>query len=324
MVNHQYKWLLDSDEPWTRYRLMIDILEMSPDHPQVQTARSKMIAHPQVQKLIADAASWPGYAIKRHNDAKHPIYKFSTLADFGIQYNDPGMSEGIDSLMERQSPESAFQILINLPKAFGGTGEDQWTWVLCDTPTILYILLTMGKGADPRVKKAVDYLSSLVDDNGYNCRAAPDLGKFKGPGKCGDPCPIANVYMLKALSMIPDLRNSPCVVNAVNSLLSHWELRGQQKFFLFGIGTDFKKIKYPFVWYDILHVVEVLSRFPAVYKDKRFLEMLSFLLDQGDEQERFTASSMYRAWGGWSFANKKEPSPWLSFLVHRIQKRVHG
>ena len=27
---------------------------------------------------------------------------------------------------------------------------------------------------------------------------------------------------------------------------------------------------------------------------------------------------MYRAWKGWSFADKKHPSPWLTFLVLRV------
>jgi hypothetical protein len=31
---------------------------------------------------------------------------------------------------------------------------------------------------------------------------------------------------------------------------------------------------------------------------------------------------MYRAWKGWSFADKKNPSPWLTFLVLRMIKRM--
>jgi hypothetical protein len=88
------------------------------------------------------------------------------------------------------------------------------------------------------------------------------------------------------------------------------------------MGTDFKKLKYPFVWYDILHVVEVLSHFPYVYADPRFREMIKTITSQAGPQGRYTASSMYRAWKGWSFADKKNPSPWLTFLVLRIQKRV--
>jgi len=31
---------------------------------------------------------------------------------------------------------------------------------------------------------------------------------------------------------------------------------------------------------------------------------------------------MYTSWKGWSFADKKHPSAWLTFLVLRILKRV--
>jgi len=31
---------------------------------------------------------------------------------------------------------------------------------------------------------------------------------------------------------------------------------------------------------------------------------------------------VYRAWKGWSFANKKDPSPWLTFLVLRVLRRM--
>jgi hypothetical protein len=43
---------------------------------------------------------------------------------------------------------------------------------------------------------------------------------------------------------------------------------------------------------------------------------------QADYEGRYTATSMYRAWQGWSFADKKNPSPWLTFLVLRVQERV--
>ena len=68
-------------------------------------------------------------------------------------------------------------------------------------------------------------------------------------------------------------------------------------------------------------MTEVLSRFPEIHNDSRFQEMVSTLTDQADPEGRYTASSMYMAWKGWSFANKKEPSPWLTFLVLRILQR---
>ena len=79
-------------------------------------------------------------------------------------------------------------------------------------------------------------------------------------------------------------------------LLWHWQYQTERKIYMFGIGTDFRKLKYPFVWYDILHVVDVLSRFPFVHDDPRFRQMVKTVTDQADEQGRYTAKSMFMAW----------------------------
>jgi hypothetical protein len=321
MTTDSIQWLLDSGEPWTRYRTLVDLLERPEDDPEVQSARAEMLAHPQVLGLIAEAAIWPGYALKRHNDASHPIYKFSTLADFGLRADDPGVSVGIEAVMAHQSPEGAFQSLMNIHKRYGGTGEDTWVWMLCDAPTLLYALLSFGLGDNERVQRAVEHLVSLADENGWRCVVAPELG-FRGPGRKADPCPIVNVYALKALSEVPELLDSPATRTGAEMLLWHWEHQTERKIYLFGIGTDFRKLKYPFVWYDILHVVDVLSRFPFVHADPRFHEMVETIITQADENGRYTANSMYRAWKGWSFADKKNPSPWLTFLVLRMQRRL--
>jgi len=322
MPTDPIQWLLESGEPWTRYRTLVDLLDRPEGAPNVQTARAEMVAHLQVQKLIAEAATWPGYALKRHNDAKHPLYKWSTLADFGVRASDPGLDAAIRAVMAHQSPEGAFQSLENIPKTFGGTGEDAWTWVLCDAPTLLYALLALGLGDDERVRRAVTHLTGLVDENGWRCVGAPELGRFRGPGRKADPCPIANVYALKALSQIPGLLDSHATRIGADMLLWHWEHQTERKVYMFGIGTDFRKLKYPFVWYDILHVVDVLSRFPFVRADPRFREMVKTITDQVDREGRYTAGSMYGVWKGWSFADKKNPSPWLTFLVLRVQRRM--
>ena len=331
MTTEVTNWLLESDEPWTRYRTLVDLLDRPEDDPEVQAARAEMLAHPQVREMIAETATWPGYPLKRHNDAAHPLYKFSTLADFGMRADDPEMTAGIEAVMAHQSPEGAFQILVNIPKVFGGTGEDAWTWMLCDAPTLLYALLGFGLGDDERVQRAVEHLVGLVDENGYRCVAAPELGKFRGQGRKADPCPIVNVYVLKALSQasargsargVPELLDSPATRTGAEMLLWHWEHQTERKIYMFGIGTDFRKLKYPFAWYDVLNVADVLSRFPFVHTDPRFQEMVGTITAQADEEGRYTAGSMYRAWKGWSFADKKHPSPWLTFLVLRVQRPV--
>jgi len=315
------QWLLESDEPWTRYRTLIDLLERPDDDPDVQAARSEMVNHPLVRGLIDDAASWPGYALKRHNDAKHPIHTLAVLAEFGLRADDPGMPAVVDTVMKHQSIEGPFQTLVRLYKRFGGMDGEYWTWIACDAPVIAHALSAYGLGENANVRRALEHLARLADENGWRCRCAPELGAFRGPGKENDPCPIANVYALRALSTVPGLVDSPAARAGADMLLWHWGPECDRKVYLFGAGTFFRRLKYPFVWYDILHVADVLSRFPFVHGDPRFQSMVETIVEQADENGRYTAASMYRAWKGWSFADKKNPSPWLTYLVLRILRR---
>ncbi len=316
------QWLLDSPEPWTRYRTLVDLMSLTENNPEVVRCRSEMVNHPQVKSLIDNAREWGGRALKRHNDASHPLYALSTLADFGIKGDDPGMTEVISKVLAHQSPEGAFLTPLFIPKAFGGPDTDIWTWVACDAPTLLYALLAMGLEAEPAVQKAGEHLVQLANDIGYRCSAAAELGRFRGPGKREDPCPIANVYALKALAHLPQYLDSSASRAGAEMLLRHWENQRKKKYYLFGIGTDFRKLKYPFVWYDILHVCDVLSRFAFVHADPRFTDLLDVVVSQADAEGRYTAGSMYQAWKGWSFSDKRSPSPWLTYLVLRVQKRV--
>ena len=323
MTTELIQWLLESDEPWTRYRTLVDLLDRPEEDADVRVTRKAMLAHPQVKTLMAEAAAWGEHPVTRHNDAGHALYKLSTLADFGVKASDRGIKSVLKGVMAHQSPEGAFQSVVNVSTSFGGTGKDTWAWMSCDAPTLLYSLIAMGLGSDPHVKRAVNHLVGLVDENGWRCVVAPELGKFRGPGRKADPCPVANVYALKALAQVPQLLDCPATRTGIEMLLEHWQNQKTTKFYLFGIGTDFRRLKCPFVWYDILHVADVLSRFPSVHADRRFQQMLKAITAQADPQGRYTATSMYQAWRGWSFADKKIPSPWLTFLVLWILKRAN-
>jgi len=315
-------WLLQSDEPWTRYRALRDLFDLPETDEAVQAARAGLMAHPRVQALLAEAAGWPGYAFARHNDAAYPIYKLSTLADFGLNAADPGLAPAIAAVLAHRSPEGALQSLVNVPRAFGGSGEDGWTWMVCDSPTLLYSLLAFGLGADERLRRALEHLAGLGGERGWGCVVAPELGRFRGPGRKGDPCPIANVFALKALALAPEWRDSAAVHAAAEMLLQHWAAAPGEKYYLFGVGSDYRKLKYPFVWYNVLHVADVLVRFPFVHGDPRLRQMLDWLAAQAGPDGRYTAGSMYQSWKGWSFSDKKTPSPWLTFLVLRILRRA--
>ena len=71
---------------------------------------------------------------------------------------------------------------------------------------------------------------------------------------------------------------------------------------------DFSKIKAPLIWYDILHVLDILSYFKWARKDKRFKDMLSVVESKADDDGRYVSESVWTAWKDWDFSQKKVPS----------------
>lgn len=314
-------WLI-TGPPWVEYRARLDLLTQAEGDPQVRAARQTMLEHPQVQALLAELQGWPGSALTSHKQAGHPLHKLVFLADLGLRAGDPGMDAIIDCILGHRSEAGPFQVLMNIPRHFGGSGEDQWAWALCDAPLLLYALIKFGLGSDLRVQQALSYLTGLVRDDGWPCAASPELGRFRGPGSKEDPCPYANLVMLKALVETDEWRDSQASQTGAETLLSLWEQSRERHPYLFYMGTDFSKLKAPFIWYDILHVLEVLSQFPRLCSDARLQEMVAIVRAKSDSQGRFTPESVWKAWGEWDFGQKKLPSPWLTLITQRILKRM--
>lgn len=311
-------WLLEAEQPWVRYGTLTQLLDRLPTDPEVVAARQAMVAHPQIRSLAREVSDWPGPALKRHNDASHLLHKLSLLADIGLSREDPGVGEIVGRVLAHRAEDGPFQIVVNISPQYGGTGEDMPAWALCDAPTVLYALVKFGVD-DECMQAAADHLVSLVHDNGWPC--ATQTG-FRGPGRKADPCPYANLSALKALATRADWRESQAARRGVEMILHHWEVRRERKFYLFAMGTDFQKLKYPLIWYDLLHVTDVLSRYPIARRDPRFRDMLHTLVSQADPEGRFTPSSMWMAWKGWDFAQKKEPSPTITLAALQVVRRA--
>ncbi|MFZ5809307.1 MAG: hypothetical protein ACOY16_08500 [Chloroflexota bacterium] len=317
------EWLLEGPA-WIEFRTRCDLLGQPAEDPQVQTARRSMLVDDQVQYLLAELAAWEGEVISNHKSAGQPFHKLTFIADLGLSASDPGISSIVSRLFEHVSSEGPFQVRMNIPKHFGGTGQDQWAWALCDAPLWVYSLLKLGLEDQPPVQRAIEHLASLVRENGWPCAVSKELGKFRGPGRKDDPCPYANLAMLKMLAQTTAHANSPACKTGAETLLSLWENSLVEHPYMFYMGTDFRKLKAPFVWYDLLHVLEVLSQFTWLRKDARLLQMLAILKSKMDEQGRFTPESVWTAWKDWEFGQKKTPSRWLTLLAWRIIGRVEG
>ncbi|HLO16043.1 MAG TPA: hypothetical protein VK206_14520 [Anaerolineales bacterium] len=316
-------WLMEG-EAWIEYRTRRDLLGQREEHPQVISARKAMLENGQIHNLLLELSGWPGKVISSHKSAGQPFHKLTFIADLGLNAHDFGVDKIIRQILKHQSDEGPFQLPMNIPSHYGGTVQDQWAWALCDAPLMVYALAKFGLKDQPAVQGAVQYLVGLLRDNGWPCVVSKELGNFRGPGRKADPCPFASLAMLKALSEIEEYHDGPACHIGAETLLTLWSESTAQHPYMFYIGTDFRKLKVPFVWYDLLHVLDVLSRFAWLKNDPRLLEMLGILKSKANQQGYFTAESAWTAWKDWEFGQKKEPSRWLTFLAWRIIRRTEG
>ncbi len=320
-MNLPVDWLL-TNEDWVSYRTRRDLLKQTEYNPRVVNDRNSIQTYPPIHRTIAELENWPGAVIASHKSANQSFHKPTFLADVGLTRADPGIEKIFRQIQLHQSQEGPFQLPMMSARFAGNPTQERWAWALCDAPLILYALAKFGYEDEPAVAYAYDYLKGLIRENGWPCAVSQELGNFRSPGRKSDPCPFATLAMLKALSVNVRNHDSKITRTGVEAILNLWSKRENEHPYMFYMGTDFCKLKAPFIWYDVLHVLDVLSCFEWVHRDERFLDMLAIVQNKSDSQGRFTAESIWTAWKVWEFGQKKNPSRWLTFLAWRILTRI--
>jgi len=322
MENDLQAWFFQAPD-WVKYRVHLDLTGFQTTDDDLSNLKITMQCDPQVQASISLLKTWQTTPLKRHNDSSHPLHHLVFLSDLGFSYqDDPILMQVVNFIIENLDEITLPTMLFNIPSGYGGTGEDQWAWMLCDAPLVLYALTQFGLGNNVKVIAARQQLINFAQENGWPCKVSSVLGKFRGPGRKSDPCPYATLLMVKLLSLNPQANEEYALHLGVDCLLSFWSERKQKKMYLFGIGSDFQKLKAPLIWFDLLHFLDIFSNIPIVKDDARLLEMNQILTGKVNSQGRYTAESVYLPWKDWEFGQKKVPSWWITFLVERIQQRI--
>jgi hypothetical protein len=315
-----YNKLLDRSDNWLKYAIHHHLLHEPKD--TLGEIRKMALADDRIQHFLTSAANFHESLVTNHKNPELSINKLLFLLDLGLDTEVPEIKKAVDEILQHRDEHGIYQSLTNVPKHFGGAGVDVFSWCLCDAPLLLLALVKAGLDYQEYVKPGVDHLVSLCRENGFPCAVSPELGKFRGPGRKDDCCPYATLIMADLLSYLPDYRNSQVAVSTVKVLLSLWENSLNQHPYMFYMGMDFRKLKAPSCWYDIVSVAGVLSKYEFLRDDPRFLEMIAQIKDKQDKKGFFTPESAYQKLKDWDFGQKKMPSPYLTYLCYRIFERL--
>ncbi len=314
-----YQRLLNRSDDWLKYAIEAH-LRRKPAN-ELAALREAALADDRIQGYLRDVADFHGTLVTNHKNPVLPIHKLLFLLDLGFGTETAEIKTAVGEILKHRDGNGVYQSMTNVPERYGGAGTDVFSWCLCDAPLLLLALCKAGADYHRQIKPGVDYLVSLCRDNGFPCAVSPELGRFRGPGRKEDCCPYATLIMADLLSHTPDYRDSFAAVAAAEALLSLWENSLSRHPYMFYMGTDFRKLKAPSCWYDIVSVAGVLRRYPFAKKDPRYREMIDLIRAKQDADGFFTPESVYRKLQDWDFGQKREPSPYLTYLCLRILER---
>lgn len=312
-------YLLNEGENWLQYAVRLYLLGEQKDN--LVDLKNKVLQNEKIKIYLNDIENYHSVLVRNHKDPELPIHKLLFLLDIGLDISVPQIEKAVNQILQNKDENGIFQSLTNIPQHYGGSGKDIFGWCLCDAPSLLLALIKSGIDYNAHIRKGVDYLTSLYQSQGFPCSVSEALGKFRGPGRKDDCCPYATLIMLKLYAEISEYKDSDITKGIIDVILSLWETSRERHPYMFYMGTDFRKLKAPAMWYDLVSVADCLSRFEYARKDSRFKEMIKIIIDKQTKDELFIPESVYQKFKGWDFGQKSKPSPYLTYLCYKILRR---
>ncbi|MHB9003432.1 MAG: winged helix DNA-binding domain-containing protein [Coriobacteriia bacterium] len=315
-------WLLASNESYAAWATRIRVLGEGVSDGYAVAARALVLADPAVRALAETLPAWgSSVEVGGHHSPAYLPNRLNLLADMGVRAGDfPAVDARLDELLEHQDSAGRFLSFGKAP----GQPEPAWGTLLCDTNVITDVLLRFGRGDDSRVAKALKRIRTDASrtPQGRAWQCIPDAGsKWRGPGRKADVCPQVTLEGLRALSHLPESERPAWLIESARTPLEVWRRRGIERPYMFGHGYQFKSVKWPNFWYDVLWVLETVGRYPALWQgpDSRdedrcaVAELAACLIAYNfDDTGRVTPARTYKGFSEFSFGRKKGPSPFAT------------
>jgi hypothetical protein len=295
----------------------VDLFKQPLDSRNVKKAYEEMRKHPLVTALIDALDPWPTKEpLTRAYNPTDSIWKLGTLADFGLRRDDKRIAAIAERVLAAQAENGGF-----LHGGFDHTRSWDAKPYICIAHVMTYALARFGYADDRRLVRAYEHISAWQRaDGGWhpNEKCLPG-----GEREAEDSCPFGSLNVLRALTAHASEARGRVALRGARFLMTCWERRNEPfRPVRFGTGSTYLKVQYPFVQWQLLKTLDTLSLIPSALKDPRFQEMVAALLARQGPDGTWTPEAINKSWSAFDFGQKKEPSPWVTFLALRVLQRV--
>ena len=321
-------WLLQSKESFTVYKTLTNLFDFSENEDFTQQAKDDMLKDSQVESMLSNLASWKEIKVTGHNDPRYIPNQLLMLYDWGLRKeDDPRIKEMLDTLLENID-ENTGQFLWYGEIYARKTKEKKFMWesLLCDHHIITSLMILYGYYHKKEVKRGIERITELIEntENGLGWKCLPGIKtNFRGPGRKNEVCPMLIVDVLRSFYKLPQNILPQNLIETGKTLLSCWSERSTKKPYMFGHGRHFRTLRPPFFWYNVGSVIDAVSRYPVLVKTSAFKQLMSVALLSFNEIGKITPKSIKTYFKGYSFGQKKKESPWVTYYLSNICKRVY-
>ena len=314
-------WLLEGD-PSLRYFTLTELLGAAPDDPEVAAARGAIMREGAVPRILAAQGADGHFGERdRYYTAKYTgtVWQLIILAELGADGADERVRAGCEAIMrDAQDPESGGFSTGRSKKAGGGLHS---MVIPCLTGNLTFSLIRLGMLDDPRVQRAVDWITTYqrFDDAEGE---APTGWPYQPLEMCWGrhTCHMGAVKALKALAEVPPERRSPAAQRTLSDgaefLLRHHVHRRSHD-----LGRDSKpgwrRFGFPLMYQtDVLEILGILTRLG--YRDERLREALDLVASKADADGRWKLQSTFNGRFVVDIETKGEPSRWITLRALRV------
>jgi len=280
-------WLLEEQNPSVRYFTLTDLLDFPPDDALVIKAKRAILTTGPVPVILSkqETGGYWGVPQDFYVRAKYrgTVWNIISLAQLGV-----------DRSEKRSRKAGEFILGASQDKLSGGfsykpgnDGGDHESVIPCLTGNMVYSLIRFGFLEDPRVERAIDWITRFqrFDDSEG---PAPKGWLYDRYKQCWGKhtCTVGVVKILKALAEIPTGKRSEPVSAVIEKsaeyLLKHHLFKQSHNLDLTA-KTEWTRFGFPLMWKtNALEMLEILTRLS--YHDPRMKETVDLVLSKQNEQ----------------------------------------